>query len=101
MKRAFVLVVLAGLIGGSAAYADVKKCPPGQSVAPSGQCECDDPNTVKKDDGKCGPIITLPNGDLPVNQATNLVFFAPLGALAIAALAGSGGGGGAANSTTP
>ena len=46
------------------------------------------------------PAVVLPDGPLPVGEATNLVFLAPLvgGLLGVAALAG--GGGGATGSTT-
>ncbi|MBZ4022906.1 hypothetical protein CKO11_10585 [Rhodobacter sp. TJ_12] len=102
MKRAVISITLALALGSAPAFAEVNQCPKGQSLKDN-QCECDDPNTVKKDDGTCGPIVPLPGGQLPVGQATNIVFLAPLlaGTVAgVAALAGGGGGGGNATGTT-
>ena len=90
MKRAFALFACCLALSGVPAWAE----------APVKKAECDDPNTVKKADGTCGPAVVLPGGALPAGQATNLVFLAPAvaGALGVAALAGAGGGG--TNSTT-
>ena len=64
-----------------------------QTVPPDDQC---DDEVQANNDPDC-PAVVLPEGGLPVGQATNLVFLAPVvgGLLALGAL-----GGGSSNSTT-
>ncbi|PTV97673.1 hypothetical protein C8J27_101790 [Rhodobacter aestuarii] len=99
--RSLFLLSLAFTLASASAYAEIPQCPKGQSLKDN-QCECDDPNTEKKDDGTCG-VMLLPNGKVAVGEATNVVGLVPLiagaGVSAAAALAGGGGGGGGANAT--
>ena len=55
----------------------------------------------KTDEEAPKPAVVLPEGDLPVGRATNLVFLLPLlgGVAGLAALSAGGGGGG--TSSTP
>lgn len=54
---------------------------------------------TEKDESK--PAVVLPEGDLPVGRATNLVFLLPLlgGVAGLAALSAGGGGGSSTPST--
>lgn len=84
MKSALVPLALLLALGVDPAHA--------QALQGAGPCE--DPALLRNADGTCGPAVVLPDGQLPVGEATNLVFLAPVvgGLLGVAALAGAGGG---------
>lgn len=47
-----------------------------------------------------GPNVALPPGPLPVGQATNLAFIAPVAGIVLGGLAAAGGGGGTSGTTS-